>query len=145
MLAANHGHRVSVDALIHGVWGDAPPRTAIKTLHSHIARVRAALDACGLPDALVTREPGYLLAVPPGAIDVHRFERAAREARDLLASGAGDEQIFTDFYLAALSREPDADELKQLKTILAKREDREAGLREFVWALISSREFAENH
>jgi len=36
-------------------------------------------------------------------------------------------------------------ELQQLKTILAQRGDREAGLREFVWALISSREFAENH
>jgi DNA-binding SARP family transcriptional activator/Tfp pilus assembly protein PilF len=74
--------------LIDGLWGDDPPRTAIKTLHSHIARVRAALDACGLPDALVTREPGYLLAVPPEAVDVHRFEHAAREARDLLVSGA---------------------------------------------------------
>ena len=40
---------------------------------------------------------------------------------------------------------PAADELQELKTILAQRGDREAGLREFVWALISSREFAENH
>ena len=38
-----------------------------------------------------------------------------------------------------------ADELQEFKTILAQRGDREAGLREFVWALISSREFAENH
>ena len=56
-----------------------------------------------------------------------------------------DEEIFDEFYLAALSREPAADELQELKTILAQRGDREAGLREFVWALISSREFAENH
>ena len=62
-----------------------------------------------------------------------------------LASGAGDDRIFTEFYLAALSREPAGEELRQLKTILAQRGDREAGLREFVWALISSREFAENH
>ena len=63
----------------------------------------------------------------------------------LLQAGATDETIFTDFYLAALSRPPAADEVQELKTILAQRGDREAGLREFVWALISSREFAENH
>ena len=54
-------------------------------------------------------------------------------------------KIFEEFYLAALSRPPAADEVQELKTILAQRGDREAGLREFVWALISSREFAENH
>jgi hypothetical protein len=80
-----------------------------------------------------------------GATYVDRLSRPNSRLATLLASGAGDEQIFTDFYLAALSREPAADELQQLKTILAQRGDREAGLREFVWALISSREFAENH
>ena len=63
----------------------------------------------------------------------------------LLKSGASDEEIFEEFYLAALNRPPAADELQELKTIIAQRGDREAGLREFVWALISSREFAENH
>jgi len=62
-----------------------------------------------------------------------------------LQSGATDEQIFSEFYLAALARSPDAEEVQEFKTILAQRGDREAGLREFVWALISSREFAENH
>ena len=80
-----------------------------------------------------------------GATYVDRLSQPNSRLAKLLASGAGDEQIFTDFYVAALSREPAADELQQLKTILAQRGDREAGLREFVWALISSREFAENH
>jgi hypothetical protein len=80
-----------------------------------------------------------------GATYVDRLSQPNGRLAKLLASGAGDEQIFTDFYLAALSREPATDELQQLKTILAQRGDREAGLREFVWALISSREFAENH
>jgi hypothetical protein len=80
-----------------------------------------------------------------GATYVDRLGQPNSRLAKLLASGAGDEQIFTDFYLAALSREPAADELQQLKTILSQRGDREAGLREFVWALISSREFAENH
>ena len=80
-----------------------------------------------------------------GATYVDRLSRPDSRLAKLLASGVGDDQIFTDFYLAALSREPAAVELQQLKTILAQRGDREAGLREFVWALISSREFAENH
>jgi hypothetical protein len=63
----------------------------------------------------------------------------------LLQSGATDEGIFEEFYTAALGRRPTPVEVKELKTILAQRGDREAGLREFVWALISSREFAENH
>ena len=50
-----------------------------------------------------------------------------------------------EFYLAAFARLPGTDEIQELQQILVKRGDREAGLREFVWALISSREFAENH
>jgi hypothetical protein len=80
-----------------------------------------------------------------GTTYVDRLSRPHSRLARLLAAGAGDEEIFTDFYLAALSREPDGNELQQLKTILIQRGDREAGLREFVWALISAREFAENH
>jgi hypothetical protein len=63
----------------------------------------------------------------------------------LLQSGVSDEKIFEEFYLAALARPPAAAEVQELKTVLAQRGERDAGLREFVWALISSREFAENH
>jgi hypothetical protein len=62
-----------------------------------------------------------------------------------LASGATNAKIFEEFYLAALGRSPSPDETQALEQVLAKRADREVGLREFVWALISSREFAENH
>lgn len=73
--------------LIDGLWGDDPPRTAVRTLHSHIARIRLALDECGLPDILRTREPGYLLDISPADVDVHRFESEARVARAELAAG----------------------------------------------------------
>jgi hypothetical protein len=80
-----------------------------------------------------------------GATYVDRLGQPHGRLAKLLQSGATDEQIFSEFYLAALSRPPSGDEVQELKTILAQRGDREAGLREFVWALISSREFAENH
>jgi hypothetical protein len=80
-----------------------------------------------------------------GATYVDRLSRPNGRLGKLLQSGSTDEQIFTEFYLAAVSRQPAEDELQELKSVLARRGDREAGLREFVWALISSREFAENH
>src|SRR5262249_17236203 len=84
----------------------------------------------------------HLLA---GSTYVDRLDRPNSRLAKLLASGSSDEKIFGEFDLAALSRPTDADELTELKSILAQRGDRQAGLREFVWALISTREFAENH
>src|ERR1019366_8106603 len=63
----------------------------------------------------------------------------------LLESGAPDAKIFEEFYLAALGRFPETDEVQALEQALTKRDNRDAGLREFVWALTSAREFAENH
>jgi hypothetical protein len=80
-----------------------------------------------------------------GGTYVDRLSRPNSRLAKLLQSGATDTRIFEEFYLAALSRPPDGDEVQELKAILTQRGDREAGLREFVWALISSREFAENH
>ncbi|HUS06631.1 MAG TPA: DUF1549 domain-containing protein [Bryobacteraceae bacterium] len=85
------------------------------------------------------------LHVLAGATYLDRLSQPNSRLAKLLKLGSGDEEIFNEFYVAALSRLPAADEVQEMKTILAQRADREAGLREFVWALISSREFAENH
>ncbi|MGW4466259.1 AfsR/SARP family transcriptional regulator [Micromonospora sp. NPDC004704] len=74
--------------LVDALWGQRPPRTAIKSLHSHVARVRQALTLCGLPDVLVTRESGYILRLDPDAVDAVRFEEHARRGREELAAGA---------------------------------------------------------
>ncbi|MDX3661902.1 BTAD domain-containing putative transcriptional regulator [Streptomyces sp. ID05-26A] len=63
--------------LIDALWGTEPPLTALRTLHSHIARVRSALAAIGLPDVLVTTTAGYALRIDPTRVDVTRFERAS--------------------------------------------------------------------
>jgi len=88
---------------------------------------------------------GQALHVLAGSTYVERLGGQEGRLSRLLKEGARDEKIFEEFYLAALSRPPSSTEVSDLKTILAQRSDREAGLREFVWALISSREFAENH
>ena len=84
----------------------------------------------------------HLLA---GSTYIDRLAHPNSRLSKLLAAGAADDAIIAEFYLAALSRMPETAELQELKTIVAQRNDRAAALREFVWALISSREFAENH
>ena len=81
LLALNPGTVVPTWRLVDGLWGEEPPRTAVKSLHSHVARVRQAFDACGLGDVLVTKSTGYALAVEPEAVDAWRFEECARRGR----------------------------------------------------------------
>jgi DNA-binding SARP family transcriptional activator len=83
---------VPVEALVLGLWGEHPPVTAAKTLQSHVVRLRRALEparARGVAGAvLVTREPGYLLRVAPGALDAARFEELTAAGRRALADGS---------------------------------------------------------
>jgi DNA-binding SARP family transcriptional activator/Tfp pilus assembly protein PilF len=88
LLAMKAGTVVPRWRLVDALWGEDPPRTAVKSLHSHVARVRQAMDACGLPDVLVTRESGYALALPADAVDALRFEEYARAGRARLADGS---------------------------------------------------------
>ncbi|GLZ41834.1 BTAD domain-containing putative transcriptional regulator [Actinokineospora sp. NBRC 105648] len=87
VLALHAGTVLPASRLIDVLWGEDPPRTAVKTLHSHVARVRQALTACGFPAVLQTREPGYVLVVEPESVDALRFERDVRSARKHLAAG----------------------------------------------------------
>jgi len=98
-----------------------------------------------IPERSVHPNLGQALHMLAGASYVDRLSSKDSRLARLLQSGASDAKIFEEFYLAALARLPAPDEVQELQEILAKRGDREAGLREFVWALISSREFAENH
>ncbi len=88
LLALNTGAVLAQPRLIGALWGVEPPRTAAKTLHSHVARVRQALAGCGLPSALTTRDPGYALTLARADIDACRFEEHVRAARAHLATGA---------------------------------------------------------
>ncbi len=98
-----------------------------------------------VPERNVKPNLGQALHMLAGASYVDRLGSKNSRLARLLESGASDEKIFEEFYLAALGRFPATEESQDLLQILSKRGDREAGLREFIWALISSREFAENH
>jgi predicted ATPase/DNA-binding SARP family transcriptional activator len=67
------GRRVSMDALVDAVWGDAPPDTAVKTVQKYVSFLRARLDS---PDLIASRADGYELVTD--AVD-------ARTLADLVA------------------------------------------------------------
>jgi hypothetical protein len=75
-------------------------------------------------------------------------EKLASEAgrlQRLIKAGKPDNEIVEEFYLAALSRLPEPQELNAIVKLVAARSNRAEAFRDFVWALICSREFAENH
>ncbi|GAB3879596.1 BTAD domain-containing putative transcriptional regulator [Kibdelosporangium lantanae] len=81
LLALNAGNVVTASRLVDAMYGENPPRTAIRTVQSHLARVRQAFDQCGLPNAVITKDPGYVLAVPRSQVDAHVFQDLVRGGR----------------------------------------------------------------
>ncbi|MFB7953558.1 BTAD domain-containing putative transcriptional regulator [Streptomyces sp. NPDC056045] len=78
---------VSVDRLMEAVWDVKAPATARSQLHICVSQARKELAEIGLPDALATKAPGYLMAVGEGELDLHVFERRVRDARRAAAEG----------------------------------------------------------
>jgi DNA-binding SARP family transcriptional activator len=77
---------VSTDRLIDELWGEAPPRTALKSVQVYVSRLRKELG----DGRLVTKPPGYVLRADPYEIDVGRFERLVAEADGADRPGAAD-------------------------------------------------------
>jgi DNA-binding SARP family transcriptional activator len=68
---------VSTDRLIDSLWGEQPPRTAATSLQNFISQLRKALGA----DVLVTKPPGYALAIRPEQVDLTHFRHLVTTAR----------------------------------------------------------------
>jgi DNA-binding SARP family transcriptional activator len=85
-LVIHCGRTVSIDQISAELWGGSPPRGAINLIHGYVMRLRRAL---GDPDArlLVTRSPGYQLAVSPTEIDAGRFGLLAADGLAALRVG----------------------------------------------------------
>ncbi|RBJ08145.1 transcriptional regulator [Micromonospora provocatoris] len=71
---------VATGQLISRVWGDEVPDGATATLRGYLSRLRQAL--AGADEVrIVRRHPGYLLAVDPDRVDLHRFRDLTEQAR----------------------------------------------------------------
>jgi SARP family transcriptional regulator, regulator of embCAB operon len=82
---------VSLDTMAEELWDDAPPRSAVTTIRTHVYHLRGMLEReSGLPSvasSLLTNETGYQMAVTPGQLDADAFARLLGQGRELLAGG----------------------------------------------------------
>jgi DNA-binding SARP family transcriptional activator len=69
---------VSRDELIDELWDDEAPEGARNALQFHVSRLRKALAPS---DVLLTREPGYMIRVADGELDLLQFEHLRDSAR----------------------------------------------------------------
>jgi DNA-binding SARP family transcriptional activator len=75
---------VSTDQLIDLLWGEQPPTSGATALQVRVSQLRKALGEAG--SVIVTRQPGYLIRLDSGQLDLHRFELLVERAdRDVAA------------------------------------------------------------
>jgi DNA-binding SARP family transcriptional activator/tetratricopeptide (TPR) repeat protein len=84
LLLLNANEVVSRDRIVDELWGERPPATAAKLVQVYVSALRKVLGR----DVLVTRPPGYLLQVEPGALDLDRVRRHLDAGGAALAAGA---------------------------------------------------------
>ncbi|WP_432015077.1 AfsR/SARP family transcriptional regulator [Streptomyces cucumeris] len=78
---------VSVERLKDGIWGEEPPASADARVRALVAELRRACGPAGA-EVVVTRSPGYLVRVEPGALDTQEFTESVDRAKR--AAGRGD-------------------------------------------------------
>lgn len=78
VLALDVGRTVPADRIAAAVWGEDRPAGTRKAIQVLVTRLRATLGA----QAVRTTAAGYQLSLPPGAVDLHRFESARAASRD---------------------------------------------------------------
>ena len=78
LLLIDAGRVVPADRLIDDLWGEHPPGNPANALQARVSQLRRALG----PGAVAHRTPGYVLDVPPDALDAAEFERLTRAAGD---------------------------------------------------------------
>ena len=66
------------DRLVDALWGDDPPASAANSVQVYVSKLRKLLGEDG---GLATEQPGYILRVTCGAVDIEEFERLLAEGR----------------------------------------------------------------
>ena len=109
------------------------------------------LDLYGRPNRLAlperTRKANLGQALHMLAGPIYNQKLAAPEGRlqHLLTSQATDDTILNELYLTALSRPPEPAERRQILNALSTQPNRNEAWKDLFWAVLCSREFAENH
>jgi DNA-binding SARP family transcriptional activator/tetratricopeptide (TPR) repeat protein len=94
VLLGRRGQVVSADRIVAEVWGDHPPERARSSLQVAVSHLRSALEpertAGTPPRVIVSSGAGYVLDVPPEAVDADRFVGLVTRAHDLAEAGDHD-------------------------------------------------------
>lgn len=110
LLSANRV--VSVDRFVDAVWADDPPRTAVGLIQTYVSLLRRSLAAIGGDGStIVTRPPGYLVAVAEHELDLNRFDTLVAEGRRAAREGHHDTAAATLREALAVWRGPALDGL----------------------------------
>ncbi|MEC3958248.1 BTAD domain-containing putative transcriptional regulator [Nocardia sp. CDC153] len=96
LLALEAGRVVSAGRLVDGVWGEDPPAGTGNALQTLVSRLRTAVPMVRSDGG------GYVLDLPPEAVDVHLFTREIEAGRTSLADGAAERAVAC--FDAALAR-----------------------------------------
>lgn len=129
----------------------APVGTRAITLRQPETFYSRFLELYGRPNRLTIPERsgkanlGQALHMAAGTVYNEKLASDAGRLQQLIKAGKSDTDIVDEFYLAALARLPEPHESAGIVKLVAARSNRAEALRDFVWALICSREFAENH
>ncbi|WP_308293512.1 BTAD domain-containing putative transcriptional regulator [Streptomyces sp. RM72] len=81
---------VTVDTLVHRLWGDTPPLRARNTLQNYVLRLRRALGSPADTGPVRTHPRGYLIETDPQTLDVRRFTSLVRLGRTALEQNAAE-------------------------------------------------------
>ena len=86
-LLVNRRRVVTADQLIDGLWGDAPPASAVQSLQVYVHGLRRAVGA----ERIETAGKGYRVVVDEDELDLDRFERLLERGRAALEAGRADD------------------------------------------------------
>lgn len=95
VLVVSAGEVVSVQRLIHELWGSDPPADARNAVQLLVSRLRKALGPHGR-QLLVTQRPGYVLQARSDEVDAQRFEALLRQAREVRAERPAEASLLLD-------------------------------------------------
>ncbi len=98
-----------------------------------------------LPEGTPKPNLGQALHQLVGTTFTDKISHDAGRIHRLIASGASDREIIEKLYLLSLARFPTAGEEAELLKMISEYSSRRQALEDLLWALLSSREFSNNH
>lgn len=131
--------------------GQAPAGTRAIALREPDLFYSRFLELYGRPNRLTLPERsssanlGQALHMLAG--NVYNEKLSAPEGRlmRMVNAGKSNGEIIDEFYMAAFTRLPEAAERSGIEQLIGSSADRSGALKDFVWAVLCAREFAENH